>query len=509
MPGEVDTLSTLLRVQARSRARHPLLICDDERLGYADAEQRSAALACTLIALGAGKGTHVGVLQPNGAAFVVAMLAAARIGAVVVPFPTFATATEIRRQLVHSDVQILLAARSFRSHDYRQRLTEVVADADLGSSPIFSAVVPQLRHLLFDAPPAADPAAEMLTALEDDVDACDPLAIIYTSGSTGDPKGVVHTHAGLLGHQRSLNEIRGLSADDILFCTSPFFWIGGFAFALLATLVAGSTLLCSNAVDPATTLDLLETEKPTTSNGFVHGVAELVRHPSFAARDLSSLRRGNLYPIMAPQVRPADPDLRHNMLGLTETGSVVLLSGDESDQPPHRRGSYGQPAPGFQCRIVDPDDSGVGELCVRGPHLMVRYYKRSREECFDTDGWFHTGDVVRVDADGFYHFLGRRDSMIKTAGANVSPVEVQRAIAKVTGGTLAHVVGVPDHDRGQLVAAVVVDDEVDESAMRQLLRTELSAYKIPRRFAAIPATEIPLRSSGKVDLQQLARVFDV
>ncbi len=147
--------------------------------------------------------------------------------------------------------------------------------------------------------------------MEDDVDGSDPLAIVYTSGSTAAPKGVVHTHASLLEHQRILNEIRGLTADDRLFCNSPFFWIGGFAFAVLATLLAGVTLVCSNATDAGETLDLLEAEKPTMTNGFVAGIAHLARHPSLLTRDLSSMRRGNLYPIMAPEVRPADPELRH------------------------------------------------------------------------------------------------------------------------------------------------------------------------------------------------------
>ncbi len=125
MPSESLTVGEVLRQQARARAEHPLLVCDAERLSYAEADRRSARLARGLIALGAGKGTHVGLLYPNGEAFVVGMLAAARIGAVVIPFSTFATAPELAAQLVDSDTEILLAAASFRSHDYRKRLAEV------------------------------------------------------------------------------------------------------------------------------------------------------------------------------------------------------------------------------------------------------------------------------------------------------------------------------------------------------------------------------------------------
>jgi acyl-CoA synthetase (AMP-forming)/AMP-acid ligase II len=493
MPIDSLTVGDVLRRQARDRAEHPLLVCDTERLSYLEADRRSAQLARGLIALGAGKGSHVGVLFPNGAAWIVAMLAAARIGAVVIPFSTFATAPELAVQLADSDTEILLAASSFRSHDYRTRLADSKDAA------------PLLRHVLIDYEPDETVDTALLEAMEDDVEESDPVAIVYTSGSTSAPKGVVHTHTSLLEHQRILNEIRGLTSEDKLFCNSPFFWIGGIAFAVLATLLAGSTLVCSNAIDAGETLDLLEAEKPTMTNGFVAGIAHLARHPSLSRRDLSSMRRGNLYPIMAPDVRPADPELRHTMLGMTEAGSVITISEDESDQPEHRRGSFGRPVPGFETKVVD------GELCIRGPHVMQRYYKRSREECFDADGWFHTGDLVRTDADGFVYFIGRRDAMIKTAGANVAPAEVERAIAKVAGGTVAHVLGLPDAERGQLVAAVVaVEDgaEFDEAALRDQLEAELSAYKIPRRFAAVRRSEIPVLSSGKVDLTALQKMFD-
>jgi acyl-CoA synthetase (AMP-forming)/AMP-acid ligase II len=491
-----DTVGRLLVRQAAERGDHPLLICDHEQLSYREAEDHSVHLARGLVALGAGKGTHVGVLQPNSAAFVVAILAAARIGAVVVPFSTVATARELRDQLIHSDTEILLSACMFRGHDYVARLADVSA--------------PWLRDVVFDNRVTGDSA---LSALEDDVDGCDPLAIIYTSGSTGVPKGAVHTHEALLGHQRNLNEIRGLTADDRLFCNSPFFWIGGFAFGLLATLLAGSTLVCSNAADPADTLDLLERVRPTLTNGFAAGVAHLARHHSFPDRDLSSMRRGNLYPIMAPEVRPRDSELRPGMLGMTEGGSVVLLSGDETDQPEHRRGSFGKPAPGFEARVVDPDSGAAavtGELHLRGPYLMQHYHKRSREECFDADGWFHTGDLVRVDDDGFFYFLGRRGSMIKTAGANVAPVEVEKAIVAVSG-MAAHVLGLPDSERGQIVAAVVVipnGASPDIATLRDQLEDELSSYKIPSRIVGVPADDIPLMSSGKVDMQRLAELFD-
>lgn len=483
-----DTVGRLLRDQAAACGDHPLLVCDAERLTYREAQERSASLAHALIGLGAGKGTHVGLLYPNSPAFVIAMLAAARIGAVVVPFSTFSTGPELQRQLVHSDTEILLATTSFRGHDYPARLREVTA--------------PRLRHIVFDHQTTA--VSELTQARDDDVDGCDPLVIVYTSGSTGAPKGVVHTHESLLGHQRNLNEIRGLTASDRLFCNSPFFWIGGFGFGLLATLVAGSTLVCSNATDAGDVLDLLETVRPTITNGFAAGVAHLARHESFPRRDLSSMRRGNLYPIMAPDVRPADPELRHNMLGLTEAGSVLLLSGDESDQPEHRRGSFGKPAPGFETMIVD------GELCIRGRYLMQGYYKRRRDECFDADGWFHTGDLVRTDADGYFYFLGRSGSVIKTAGANVFPSEVEGAIAKVSNGLVAHVVGLPDVDRGQIVAAAVVVPDgraFDEPAMRDKLRRELSSYKIPRRFIALTPEQVPLMSSGKVDLPRLRQLL--
>ena len=274
------------------------------------------------------------------------------------------------------------------------------------------------------------------------------MVIVHTSGSTSEPKGVIHTHGALLRHLDNLNQLRRYTPDEVLFSNSPFFWIGGFAYALLGTLVAGAELVCSASADASDVLDLIEREQPTMVNGFAASVAHLPEDPSFSARDLSSIRRGNLHPIMPPAVRPADPELRHNMLGMTEAGSVCLASEDESEQPEHRRGSFGRPVPGFEADVRE------GELWFRGPFLFDGYDGRERHETFDPDGWFATGDLVTVDEEGFVYFRGRGSDMIKTAGANVSPREVEAAIAEVAGLT-AHVVGLDDPDRGQVVAALV------------------------------------------------------
>lgn len=520
------TVPSLLREQAGRFGPAVLLVCDDDVLGYAEAERRSAALARGLLAAGAGKGTHVGLLLPNGSDFVVGWLAAARIGAVTVPLSTFSTAAELGVLLRESDVRVLLAAPGHRGRDYLAALGEALPELDLaGEPPLYSASAPALRRVFVGGADVGEPwsaaalearagevSEELLRAAEDAVEPSDRMVIVHTSGSTGTPKGVIHQHGPLIRHIANLNEIRRYTPDEVLFANSPFFWIGGFAYTLLGTLLAGARLVCSNAPDAAGVLDVIERERPTMVNGYVQSIARLPADPSFAGRDLSSIRRGNLYPIMPDDVRPADPQLRHQMLGMTEAGSVCLVSEDEGDQPEHRRGSFGRPAPGFEARVVDPDsgaDCGtgeVGELRLRGPFLMEGHHGRERHEVFDADGWFRTGDLFLTDAEGFFYFRGRRGDMIKTAGANVSPSEVEAAVREVCG-LAAHVVGLSDPERGQIVAAAVRVPAgavaPDPEELRRRLAERLSSYKVPRWIVPLAEDEIPSTGSGKVDMSAL------
>jgi acyl-CoA synthetase (AMP-forming)/AMP-acid ligase II len=513
------TVGRVLRERVAAHADLDYVVCDDDRLTYADAERRSRVLARGLLATGAGRGSRIGLLFPTGTEFVLAWLATVRIGAIAVPISTFSTPIELRDLLARADVDVLLGVPSYRGNDYVAALEDAVAFGTEGPRP---PAAPFLRHVWLDGfgaleQRAADVPDALLDAVEDDVTPDDRMIIVHTSGSTSAPKGVVHQHGALLGHLTTLNRLRGLEPGARLFSNSPMFWIGGLAYNIVGAFVAGATLLCSAASDPAATLDFIERERPDLTNGYVASIAGLVAHPSFATRDFSSIRSGNLYPLSPVGVRPADPELRHNMLGTTETGSVCLMDPDESDQPESRRGSFGRPVPGLDARVVDPetlDDvpTGVmGELWFRGPSLMEGYYGRERADVFTADGWYRTGDLFTIDADGFFYFHGRRGDMIKTAGANVSPREVEAALRDVTGGLDTLVLALPDEERDQVVGAVILvapEAAPDLEAVRRDLRARLSAYKVPRRFLVIAPDELPMLSSGKPDMRSIVERFD-
>ena len=220
---------------------------------------------------------------------------------------------------------------------------------------------------------------------------------------------------------------------------------------------------------------------------------------------------------MPDDVRPADPELRHNMLGMTETGSVCLMSPDESDQPERYRGSFGRPVPELEARVVDPDTLAdcapgeQGELWFRGPLLMEGYYGRERHEMFTADGWFRTGDLFPVDDDGFFYFHGRRGDMIKTAGANVSPREVEARHPR------RHRRAARDRGRGRRSRARA--DRRRGHRRRARRRSSTSTVSRPcsrpgcrrtrcrARSVRLAPDEVPMLSSGKLDMARLREMI--
>lgn len=502
-----DTIAGVIRTQAALGDR-PLLVVDQNRLTYAEAEYHSRRFAGALMRAGVGRGSHVGILSGNSPDFAVWFLAITRIGAVALPLSTLSTAHELCGLLRGADVEFLISATSYRGRDLQRIVTEAVGTRQQG--PLMLPELPVLRRVWIggtDLEASDLPDDASVAVAEAQVTPADTLVIVHTSGSTSAPKGVIHSHGQVIRNMRHQNRLRHYTADDRLLSNSPFFWIGGLAYSFLSTLITGARLICSSA-EPSAMLDLLESEQPTMCNGVASTVLNLAQDPSFPHRDLSCLRRGNLYPIMPADVRPADPELRYNLLGMSETGSVSLCGRSEADLPESKRGSFGSPVEGIEARVVDPEtgkDATEGEFWVRGPNIMQGYYGRERWQCFDEHGWFHTGDMMRIDNDGDFYFQGRTGDIIRTSGAQVSPREVEGAISDATGGQMSIVIGLPDPERGQIVTAVLVGDTpVDADALRTALKQRLSPYKIPRRFVVMAEKELPTLSSGKVDLRELA-----
>ncbi len=535
-PAFRPTSGELTRRCAERWGDAPFVVLGDERLTYADADARSAALAKGLLASGVGKSTHVGLLAPNGPDWVVAWLAATRIGALVALLNTYGQTRELGRFLRHGDVAHLLTVGSHLGHDYLARLEAAAPGL----------VDQRHEHLLLESHPylrsvwawrsgsssdrsdrqwcgavddlAARGAAvpdEILDAVEAEVHPADPMILVFSSGSTADPKAVVHTHGATVRHAHNLNQLRDLRPDDVIYTPMPLFWVGGLSFSLVAAMHAGASLVFEERFEPGATLALLERERVTQVLGWPHMGKALADHPSWHERDLSSIRSGAATALPAPgDRRPPGP--RATSLGMSETlGPHTFF--EDVPLPPDKEGSFGRPVPGVEHRVVDPDTLAdvpagqVGEVWVRGYSVMLGLHKRERSDTFTADGWYRTGDAGHFDPDGHLFFAGRLGDVVKTSGMNVTPREVEAALEEQPEVALAIVTGIDHPDRGQdVVAAVALSPGASLPAdeVRERLRTELAAYKVPRHVAVFASqADLPQLDSGKVDRRRLAQIL--
>jgi acyl-CoA synthetase (AMP-forming)/AMP-acid ligase II len=532
-PDYEPTTPAFLRSIVERFGDDPLVVLDEERASYAEIEARSARLARALLARGMGKGSRVGVLLPNGPDWIASTLAITRIGAIAVPLNTFFQTRELAWMLRHSDVQLLLCAAGFLNHDYLTRLEE--AAPGLSGSPLAPLRIPSLPYLreiwIFgesdrswsrDARHEIESAGgdsaiddDFLAAVEANVTPADPMMILYSSGSTADPKGTVHSHGAVIRHSHNLLHNRDLRSDDRIWTPMPFFWVGGFVFSLLGVMHSGACILLEEAFEPGRTLEFLERERATIAAGWPHFGQAMANHPSAKERDFSSLRLGNIPTLLPESVMPADPERRPNALGMTETcGQHTWLN--DGPLPKHLRGSHGVPVAGLEHRIVDPETGEIappgelGEIHVRGYSLLQGLYKVEREDTYEPDGFYRTGDGGTFSAEGILYFKGRLGDMIKTAGANVTPSEVEAVLATFDEVKAAYVVGVPHPDRGQDVAASVLLESGATTApdeLRVRLKGQISAYKVPRHLFIDQDEALPFTDSGKIDKRALSELL--
>ena len=461
-------LGSLVTGHARVRGLAPAVVDTEGRLDFATLNRRVNRVANGLVAAGVGHGDRVAVRLPNGHRYLECLFGCAKIGAVLVP---------IDQALVQDEVD------------------HVVSDSGAA--------------VLLDGPSDFDELAEPAGAEEPDAPAGlddDSLLLMYTSGTTGRPKGVVLTHHNVLFS--SLNQLLGwrLSGSDYACVVAPFHHVGGLIVMGLPCLHAGGAV-CIAAPEPRAVLETVERERPTAlflPPRLWRRVSEL---PDLEGVELGSVRvcasGGDPIPSGAlRRLQSAFAAEFTDAYGLTEAASCsTILPGADI---PRKPGSAGLPCAHVILRVLGPSSEElgpgeVGEIVQAGPTVMHGYWRRPDETAEALrDGWLHTGDLGTIDEEGYLFMAGRSKDMIVSGGAKVYPAEVERLLREHPSVADAAVIGIPDPDLGEAVAAVVLSDDpaLEPEDVLAFCRGRIAEYKCPR--VAFLSESCPRNASGKI-----------
>jgi fatty-acyl-CoA synthase len=521
------TPTTLVALLDAAAARYPertAIIAPAGRLTYANLRDEAMRAARGLAAAGATAGTHVGILLPNSPEWLAFAFGALRLGAVLVPLNTLSTPPELMYALRHGDVAVLVMARRFLRHEYFETLSAECPELQEESTHGIRAVaVPALRRVVVLTTDPLPPGAQTVKACLDrgqaigldSIDAgtraiipADTAAIFFTSGSTAEPKGVVHTHGSMLTAATNIAAALNLTPADVVWGYLPFFFTGGFVAIALAAMSAGSGVVLQEVFEAEEALRLLESTGTTVVFGWPHQIQAMLDHETFDRSRLRVHKGVGANAAWASRLYPPD-HCAVGTYGMTESGPMSVSS--RWDDPlPIRAGSHGRPMPGVELRIASvetgaPVPAGEdGEILLRGTTMMSGYYKIPRANCFDSEGFFHTGDRGRIDTSGCLHFIGRIKDVIKTAGVNVATSEIEAVLRQHHAVRDAHVVGIPHATRGENpVAFVVLERSVTTKALTTFCRERLASYKVPRHIFVRKDAELPVAGSGKVLKQRL------
>ncbi|MDH6243040.1 AMP-binding protein [Mycobacterium sp. OTB74] len=499
----------------RTAAEHPdtLALVDlaqGLRYTYAELNAEIDLMARGLMARGVGKGDRVGLWSPNCAQWVLTQFATAKIGAILVNINPAYRTHELAYVLGQSGAQMLISATAFKTSDYATMIAEVRPEAPGLRDVIFldSADWAQLRA------DSALVSADELAARQAMLTNTDPINIQYTSGTTGFPKGATLSHRNILNNGYFVTEGIKLQPGERLCIPTPFYHCFGMVMGTLGCTTHGAAVVIpAPGFDPGATLDAIESEHCAGVYGVPTMFIAMQNHPSFAQRDLSSLRTG----IMAGSVCPVEVMKRcvaeMNMTevaiayGMTETSPVSCqtLIDDDLDR---RTATIGRAHPHLEVKIVDPvtgetvPRGQTGEFCTRGYSVMLGYWVDDEKtaEAIDSDGWMHTGDLAVMRDDGYCAVVGRIKDMVIRGGENVYPREIEEFLHTHPDIEDAQVIGVPDSRYGEELCAWIRmkpgSKPLDANAIREFAAGQLAHYKIPRYVHVVD--QFPMTVTGKV-----------
>jgi long-chain acyl-CoA synthetase len=524
-----DTLVDLIDQAVRTYPKHTALEFFRRETRYRDLGEQIARAAEGLRRLGVEAGDRVALVLPSCPQHVVAFYAVLRLGAIVVEHNPLYTPREMRHQFEDHGAKIAIAWD--KTVELLQDLPSDLKLDAIVSVNLTDAMPLALRTALKLPLPSVRARRDKLTTPVrravpwDDLvstrrlrskhprpTADDTALIQYTSGTTGTPKGAVLSHRNVVVNAAQARAWvpqveRGRA---VVYGVLPLFHAYGLTLCLSFAMSMGARLVLFPTFDPDLVLPVMKKRPPTFLPAVPPIYARLT--DAAAAKKVSlqgtAISISGAMPLSKEVVEPweqATGGVLVEGYGLSET-SPVLMANPVSDA--RRLGAVGLPLPGTEARVVDPDDPDadraigeVGELLVRGPQVFSGYWRKPDETAgvFVGDGWFRTGDSVSMDADGFFTIADRLKELIITGGFNVSPTEVEQALAEQRGVKEAAVVGMPSSHSGEdVVAAIVLEDgaEVDVEKLREAVRSGLAAYKVPRRIHVVD--ELPRSIIGKV-----------
>lgn len=522
---EPRTLGTLLAHLAQDRPTQEAVVCPTQRLTYSALYEQASAWASGLWHLGIRPGAPVALCMSNRPEWLIAAFGCALLGAPVVAISTWSRRVELAYILEHSQAVALITLDNFLGADYQAFVAEIAPEvAQCSPGHLRAARLPALRELIVLGQPtvaAARPFAELLMlghslgpsmvrAASTRVQPTDLLYILYTSGSTARPKGVALTHVGCLENGFNIGERQHLSPVDRLWLAVPLFWSFAAANALMALLTHGGTVVLQERFEAEEAVRLIAAEQCTVYYGMSHMARAMIETTAWAQCHTHSLRTG--LTIGTPEeIALTMHGLRVreicNVYGATETYGNATVT-DASEPETLRLHSQGKPLPGMRLRIVDPETrqalpaGEVGEILVAG-YITPGYFRDpdNNARAFDPEGYFITGDLGSLDAEGRLYFHGRLQDVIKSGGINISPLEVEAYLLAYPTVKHVAVVGVPDTLKGEVpVAAVELQAGVTTTAeeIRDFCRNHIASYKIPVHIVFIQPADLPRTSTGKI-----------
>ncbi|TMV82517.1 AMP-binding protein [Thioclava sp. BHET1] len=492
------------------------------RWTWAEFAERTDRLATGLLSLGLTPGDRLGIWAPNRIEWLLTQFATARIGVILVNINPAYRLHELEFALRKTGCAALILSERFKSTDYAAMIRTLVPELGRGG-PLLPARLPDLRHVISmaEAPPAgliafaslADVPAEdaRLDRITATLDRNDPINIQFTSGTTGTPKGATLSHRNILNNAHFVTAAMAATELDRICIPVPFYHCFGMVMGTLGCVTKGAAIVVpSEGFDPLATLDCVAREGCTALYGVPTMFVAMLEHPDFASFDLSSLRTGIMAGAPCPIEVMKQVQSRMHMsevtiaYGMTETSPVSFQSG--TDTPLAKRvGSVGRVQPHLEVRIARPDGSTAaveetGELLTRGYSVMSGYWDEPEKtaEVVDAEGWMHTGDLARIDAEGYCNITGRVKDMILRGGENIYPREVEEFLYTHPEVSQVQVFGLPDHRYGEIVAAWIVPKPgctPKEDAIRSFCRDQIAHFKIPALIRFREA--LPMTVTGK------------